>query len=253
MTVGSTACAAGLLLTGAGANDDRPGAASIGAQPGAGAGSPAPARTDAVPAAPVHAPADSGTGGSGMGAGTAGVAPGTATPGTGTATAPGTASPGTGTATAPGGGSPGTGAAPAGGSPGTGTAPGSAPPGTGAAYAGRSRVFGLVEAGTTPQAVRFAPARKAQPGGPETVHPAGVGRYVTLPLAPGAVIRASAPIANEGVTDWVRGIRLTPGEFWVLMRRLQARSHPFRERSHMFELWFDREGRITRMQHYFSP
>ncbi len=136
---------------------------------------------------------------------------------------------------------------------GTRAAPGTGSPGPGTRYAGRSRVFGLVEAGATPEVVRFAPARKAQPAGPETVHPVDVGRYVTLPLAPGAVIRASAPIVNEGVTDWVRGVRLTPEQFWVAMRRLQARSHPFRERSHMFELWFDRQGRITRMQHYFSP
>lgn len=136
---------------------------------------------------------------------------------------------------------------------GTSAAPGTGSPGPDDPYAGRSRVFGLVEAGSTPELVRFAPARKAQPGGPETVHPVDVGHYVTLPLAPGAVIRASAPIANDGVTDWVRGIRLTPGEFWAAMRRLEARSHPFRERSHMFELWFDRQGRITRLQHYFSP
>ncbi|GAA0370208.1 hypothetical protein NE235_19645 [Actinoallomurus spadix] len=123
----------------------------------------------------------------------------------------------------------------------------------GAAYAGRSRVFGLVMAGPKADTVLFAPARKVQPGGPETVRPADVGRYVPLRLAPGAVIRASAPIANDGITDWVRGIRLTPEEFHALMVRLQTRLHPLLDRAHMFELWFDGRGRITRMQHYFSP
>jgi hypothetical protein len=123
----------------------------------------------------------------------------------------------------------------------------------GEAYAGRSRVFGLVEAGQTADTVLFAPARKVQPGGPETVHPADVGHYLALRLAPGAAIRASAPIANEGVTDWVHGIRLTPEEFHTLLVKLQERLHPLLDRSHMFELWFDGRGRITRMQHYFSP
>lgn len=126
-------------------------------------------------------------------------------------------------------------------------------PAPGAAYANRSRVFGLVLAGQTADTVLFAPARKVQPGGPETVHPANVGRYGPVRLAAGAMIRASAPIANDGVTDWVRGIRLTPEDFRALLVKLQARSHPLLDRAHMFELWFDGRGRITRMQHYFSP
>jgi hypothetical protein len=120
-------------------------------------------------------------------------------------------------------------------------------------FAGRSRVFGLVAAGETPDTVLFAPARKVQPGGPETVRPADVRPYVPLRLAPGAAIRASAPIANDGVTDWVRGTRLTREEFHTLLLRLQERLHPLLDRAHMFELWFDDRGRITRMQHYFSP
>ncbi|MEV0399394.1 hypothetical protein [Actinoallomurus sp. NPDC050550] len=123
----------------------------------------------------------------------------------------------------------------------------------GSAYANRSRVFGLVEAGPTADMVLFAPARKVQPGGPETVYPANVGQYVRLRLASGAVIRASAPIANEGVTDWVRGVRLSPQQFHTLLLKLQERLHPLLDRSHMFELWFDAQGRVTRMQHYFSP
>jgi hypothetical protein len=126
-------------------------------------------------------------------------------------------------------------------------------PAPGSEYAGRARVFGLVEAGATPAGVLFAPARKVQTGGPETVRPAGVGRYVPLPLAPGAEIRASAPIANEGVTDYVRGIRLTPAQLNDLLRKLSRRLHPLLDRAHMFELWFDARGRIIRMQHYFSP
>jgi hypothetical protein len=126
-------------------------------------------------------------------------------------------------------------------------------PGPGGAYANRARVFGLVDAGQTTDGVLFAPARKVRSGGPETVRPAAVGRYAPLPLAPGAVIRASAPIANDGVTDYVRGIRLTPAQLNELLRKLRQRSHPLLDRAHMFELWFDDQGRIVRMQHYFSP
>jgi hypothetical protein len=119
-------------------------------------------------------------------------------------------------------------------------------------YAGRARVFGLAEADTGTR-VLFAPARKVQPGGPETVRPAGVGRYVPLTLAPGAAIRASAPIVDDGVTDYVRGIRLTPEQLNEGLRKLHRRLHPLLDRAHMFELWFDGRGRIVRMQHYFSP
>lgn len=126
-------------------------------------------------------------------------------------------------------------------------------PAPGSAYAGRSRVFGLVDPGRTADTVLFAPARKVQHGGPETVRSADVGPYVPLRLARRAVIRASAPIANDGVTDWVRGRQLTPEEFRVLLLRLRERLRPLPARAHMFELWFDAQGRITRMQHYFSP
>jgi hypothetical protein len=135
----------------------------------------------------------------------------------------------------------------------TGARTGDGDPGPGAAYAGRSRVFGLVMAGNGPDDVLFAPARKVRPGGPETVRPAGVGRYIPLEFAPGVVIRASAPIAEDGVTDYVRGIRLSPERFDRLLRALSQRLHPLLDRAHMFELWFDGRGRIVRMQHYFSP
>jgi hypothetical protein len=126
-------------------------------------------------------------------------------------------------------------------------------PSPGVAYIGRTRVFGLVEAGSGVGGVRFAPARKVRTGGPETVRPAGVGRYVPLEFAPGVVIRASAPIATDGVTDYVRGVRLSPEQLDRLLRRLRQRQNPLLDRAHMFELWFDGRGRIVRMQHYFSP
>lgn len=128
-----------------------------------------------------------------------------------------------------------------------------ADPDPGSAYAGRSRVFGLVEAGTSPGRVLFAPARKVQPAGPETVHAAAVGRYAPMTLAPGAVIRASAPIVQNGVTDDVRGTTLTSQQLNDDLLKLHQRSRPVLDRSHMFELWFDGQGRIVRMQHYFIP
>jgi hypothetical protein len=121
------------------------------------------------------------------------------------------------------------------------------------AYAGRARVFGLVDAGPSAARVLFAPARKVQRGGPETVRPAAVGRYAPLTIAPGATIRASSPIVDDGVTDYVRGVRLTPEQLDEGLRKLRRRLHPLLDRAHMFELWFDGQGRIVRMQHYFSP
>jgi hypothetical protein len=121
------------------------------------------------------------------------------------------------------------------------------------AYAGRSKVFGLVQAGTSPDRVLFAPARKVQHGGPETVRPGSVGRYVPLTIAAGAVIYASAPIVEDGVTDYVHGVRLSREQLSDGLRKLRRRSHPLLDRAHMFELWFDGQGRIVRMQHYFSP
>lgn len=126
-------------------------------------------------------------------------------------------------------------------------------PGPDTSYAGRARVFGLVDPGSASDGVLFAPARKVRTGGPETVRPGSVGRYVPLSFAPGVVIHASAPIVNDGVTDYVRGVRLTPERLNELLRKLRQRSHPLLNRAHMFELWFDGRGRITRMQHYFSP
>lgn len=121
------------------------------------------------------------------------------------------------------------------------------------AFAGRSRVFGLVMPAGAPGMVLFAPARREQPGGPETVLPADVQPYQEIPLAPGAEIRVTAPIANGGVTDYVRGIQVSPERFSALYRESERRYGSFLDRGHMFELWFDGDGRIIRMIHYFSP
>lgn len=128
----------------------------------------------------------------------------------------------------------------------------SAQPG-GTRFAGRSDVFGLVVPGPTPGEVFFAPARREQPGGPETVVPADIQPYLAFKLAPGAEIRVTAPIANEGVTDYVKGITVTPERFDALYKESEQRYGPIMDRGHMFELWFDGEGRIVRMIHYFSP
>ena len=121
------------------------------------------------------------------------------------------------------------------------------------AYAGRSDVFGLVVPGTDSTTVQFAAARKDQPGGPETVRPADVGPYQPVELAPGAQIQVTAPIAEEGVTDWIRGIQVSPQRFDQLYQAAVQKYGPMPDRGHMFELWFDGQGRITRMVHYFSP
>ena len=119
-------------------------------------------------------------------------------------------------------------------------------------HTGRAPVFGPAEADTGSR-VLFAPARRVQPGGPETVRPAGAGRYAPLTFAPGAVIRASAPIVDDGVTDDVRGVRLTPEQLNEGLRKAHRRLHPLPDRARMFEPWFDGRGRIAGMQHYFSP
>ncbi len=124
---------------------------------------------------------------------------------------------------------------------------------TNSAYAGRSDVFGLAAPGRDSSSVWFAAARRVQPGGPETVQPADVGPYEALPLAPGAEIRVTAPIAEEGVTDWVRGIQVTPEQFAQLYQAAVRQYGPMIDRGHMFEAWFDGSGRITRLVHYFSP
>jgi hypothetical protein len=123
----------------------------------------------------------------------------------------------------------------------------------GADYAGRSNVFGLIAPGQDPSVVRFAPARRDQPGGPETVQPADVGAYRPVSLAPGAQIWVTAPIADQGVTDYIRGIQVTPAQFAAYYRAALQKYGPMVDRGHMFTIAFDGQGRIARMVHYFSP
>jgi hypothetical protein len=121
------------------------------------------------------------------------------------------------------------------------------------AYAGRARVFGLVTPGADSGQVLFAPARRIQPGGPETVYPANVEPYQELPLAPNTQIRVTAPIALEDLPDYVQGVKVSAQRFPGLYREADQRYGPFLDRGHMFELWFDDQGCIVRMQQIFSP
>lgn len=119
-------------------------------------------------------------------------------------------------------------------------------------YAGR-KLFALVDSGATVANVLVAPARKAQTGGPETLRPADVQPYQSMPLTADARIRVTSPIINDGITDYISGVPVSPQRFTDLLRQLHARLHPLADRAHMFDVWFDDKGRITRMQHYFSP
>jgi hypothetical protein len=130
--------------------------------------------------------------------------------------------------------------------------PASAPP-AGGAFAGRSQVFGLVIPDADPGQVRFAPARRMQPGGPETVYPANVEPYRALPLAPGAEIRVTAPIALGDLPNYVQGVGVTADRFTREYHESDQRYGPFLDRGHMFELSFDDRGRIVRAHQIFSP
>lgn len=123
----------------------------------------------------------------------------------------------------------------------------------GSDYSGRSGVFGLVAPGQDPSVVQFAPARKSQPGGPETVKPVDLGAYRPVALAPGVQIWVTAPIANQGVTDYIRGIQVTRAQFADDYRAALKQYGPMVDRGHMFTISFDDQGRIVRMVHYFSP
>jgi hypothetical protein len=121
------------------------------------------------------------------------------------------------------------------------------------AYAGRARVFGLVTPGPDPSQVLFAPARRMQPGGPETVYPGDAESYQALPLASDAKIRVTAPIALEALPDYVHGVSVSEQRFPEMYREADERYGPFLDRGHMFDLWFDDQGHIVRMQQIFSP
>ncbi|MGI8332036.1 hypothetical protein ACRYCC_18885 [Actinomadura scrupuli] len=128
-------------------------------------------------------------------------------------------------------------------------------PGTaaGSRYAGRAQVFGLVTPGPDTAQVLFAPARRMQPGAPETVYPGDVQPYRPLRVAPDAQIRVTAPIALGDLPDYIRGITVTPERFSQLYREADQRYGPFLDRGHMFEVGFDGTGRVVRMQQIFSP
>jgi hypothetical protein len=123
----------------------------------------------------------------------------------------------------------------------------------GPGHANRARVFGLVTPGPDSGQVLFAPADRMQPAGPETVYPANVAPYRALPLAPGAEIRVSAPIALGSLPDYVQGVQIPVGRFPQMYREADQRYGPFLDRGHMFELWFDDGGRVVRMRHIFTP
>jgi hypothetical protein len=123
----------------------------------------------------------------------------------------------------------------------------------GSAFADRARVFGLVKPAPDSDEVLFAPARRMQPGGPETVYPGNVQPYQELPLASHAEIRVTAPIAPDDLPDYVKGIKITADRFPEMYQEADQRYGPFLDRAHMFELWFDDRGCIVRMQHIFTP
>jgi hypothetical protein len=128
------------------------------------------------------------------------------------------------------------------------TAPG-APTGTPSA----SEIFAVVKPGGSPTQVLVAPAAEHQPGGPETLVPVNIKPYRPLPLAPGAVIRITAPLYPDPLADWVKGAQVTPEQFNTDARQAEARYGPLPDRAHMFHITLDAQGRVTRMLHYFSP
>jgi hypothetical protein len=116
-----------------------------------------------------------------------------------------------------------------------------------------TRIFAVVEPAGDPAHVLVARAAERRPGGPETLVPVHVQPYVTLPLAPGAVIRITAPLYPGNLTDWVAGAQVTPERFTAYARQAEARYGPLPDRARMFHLWLDPQGRVIRMQHYFTP
>lgn len=115
------------------------------------------------------------------------------------------------------------------------------------------RVFGLVKPGDIPSLVQLARATEHQPGGPETLVPVNAGPYVPVPLAPGAVIRVTAPIYDGDLADWLAGAEVTPEQFARLSQQAEQRYGPLPARARMFRVWLDESGRATKLQHIFSP
>ena len=122
-----------------------------------------------------------------------------------------------------------------------------------AATPAATELFAVIKPGGTPGQVLVARATEYQPGGPETLVPVHVQPYRAMRLAPGAVIRITAPLYPGVLTDWIKGAQVTPQQFDADARQAEARWGPLPDRAHMFHLTLDAQGRVSRMQHYFSP
>lgn len=116
-----------------------------------------------------------------------------------------------------------------------------------------TELFAVIKPGGTPGQVLVAWATEYQPAGPETLVPVHVQPYKAMQLAPGAVIRITAPLYPGPLTDWIKGAQVTPEQFDTDARQAEARWGPLPDRAHMFHLTLDPQGRVSGMQHYFSP
>lgn len=116
-----------------------------------------------------------------------------------------------------------------------------------------TEIFALVKPDSRPAQVLVARATEHQPGGPETLVPVNVQPYKALQLAPGAIIRITAPLYPGPLTDWVKGIQVTPEQFNSYARQAESKYGPLPDRARMFHLWLDPQGRVRGMQHYFTP
>jgi hypothetical protein len=114
-------------------------------------------------------------------------------------------------------------------------------------------IFAVVKPGAAPDVVLVASATEHQPGGPETLVPVRVRPYRPVPFAPAAVIRVTAPYYQGHLSDWISGAAVTPRQFAALVRRAEARYGPLPDRARMFRVTFDGYGRVSRLQHIFSP
>jgi hypothetical protein len=115
------------------------------------------------------------------------------------------------------------------------------------------KAFAVVRPGSNPDQVMVARATRRQPGGPETVVPAKVGKPAPTALAPGAWIRITAPLYEGELSDWLRGAAVTPRQFAAMSQASEHRYGPFPDRARMFDVWLDAQGRVTGMQQIFSP
>jgi hypothetical protein len=116
-----------------------------------------------------------------------------------------------------------------------------------------SQIFALVRPGATVGEVLVARATEHQPGGPETLVPVKIQPYRPVRLAPGVVIRVTAPYYEGELSDWISGAPVTPAQFASLVHRAEAKYGPLPNRARMFHLTLDGQGRVSRMQHIFSP